>query len=340
MKRLPATAAVTGASGHVGAALSRALLERGADLRVLVHKDTRALDGLAARRVAADLADTDSLCRAFRGVKVVYHLAARIELDRRGAERMHRVNVEGTRNVISACRICGVHRLVHFSSIEALSDLNPSKPTDERNPLAGPRETTRYGWTKAQAERLVLEAAGQGLETVIMSPTAIIGPYDCKPSHLGKSLLDLYHHRMPALVRGGFNWVDVRDVVEASLSASDRGRNAERYIVSGTWLSLPDLAVLVEAITGRKAPPLNLPLWLARGVAAFTGKLPGLSARFPAFTPDALLAVAKHRQVSCEKARKELNYRPRPLEDTVRETFRWFRDRGVLEDWPLQAVCP
>ena len=325
-------AAITGASGHVGAALSRALLASGDSVRLLVHRDTRALEGLAAERVQADLTDFDSLRRSFQGVRIVYHLGASISLDRRQAESMRRVNLEGTRNVIRACRECSVGRLIHFSSIEALADLRSLKATDESNPLAASGDTTRYGWTKAESERLVLQAAGAGLDAVILSPTAILGPYDYKPSYLGRSLLDLYHKRFPALIRGGFNWVDVRDVVDAALAARDRGRSGERYILSGTWRSLSEMAALVREITGRDGSRSVLPVWIARSVAGIAGGLPGLSSRYPAFTPDALIAIGKHREVSCEKARRELGYAPRALEVTLRDTFRWFAENGYLAD--------
>jgi len=326
------TVTVTGASGHIGAILSRALLERGEEVRLLVHLDTKAIEGLPGRRIRANLNDPDSLHRAFRDTEVVYNLAARIDLDGRHTKLMQRVNIEGTRNVIEACRSCGVRRLIHFSSIEALSDFNPLAPTAESNPLAAARDTTRYGWTKAESERIVLEAVDRGLDALIISPTAIIGPCDCKPSHLGKSLIDLYHRRMPALVAGGFDWVDVRDVVDGSLKAGQKGGRGQRYILSGNWFSLADLAQLVERIVGSRAPRLTLPLWLAKGVSRLAGGFAGISSRYPAFTPDALLAVGKHRKISNEKARLELGYNPRPLEETIRDTFDWFRDNGYLEE--------
>jgi dihydroflavonol-4-reductase len=316
----------------VGAVLSRALLADGETVRLLVHEDTRALEGLAAERVQADLTDPESLRRSFRGAEIVYHLGASISLDRRYTETMRRVNLEGTRNVILACRQCSVRRLIHFSSIEALADLNPVKESDESNPLAGPVDTTKYGWTKAESERLVLQAASDGLDAVILSPTAIVGPFDYKPSYMGRSLLDLYHSRLPALVLGGFNWVDVRDVVEATLAARDRGRAGERYILSGTWRSLPEMAALVKEISGRDGSRPVLPVWIARAAARIAGGLPGLSSKYPAFTLDALIAIGKHREVSCEKARRELGYAPRPLEVTLRDTFGWFAEQGYLED--------
>jgi len=316
----------------VGAALSRALLAAGDTVRLLVHEDTRALEGLRAEQVRGDVTDPRSLERALRGAEIVYHLAASISLDRRHTQAMRRINVEGTRNVIRACRACSVRRLFHFSSIEALKDLNPFKATDESNPLAGSRDTTMYGWTKAESERLVLEAADGGLDAVILSPTAILGPHDYKPSHLGRSLLDLYHNRLPALVRGGFNWVDVRDVTEATLAARHKARGGERYILSGTWRSLPQMAALVAEITGRNGSRPVLPAWVAKAAAGVAVVLPGLSSKYPAFTSDALIAIGKHREVSCAKARGELDYVSRPLEESLRDTFGWFREQDFLSE--------
>jgi dihydroflavonol-4-reductase len=324
------TVALTGASGHIGAALSRVLLAAGKNVRLLVRADTRALEGVEADRVTADLTDPDSLCRAFQGIDIVYHLAAAISLDRRHAEEMRRINITGTRNVIGACRKCSVHRLVHFSSIEAISDLGSLKATDELNPLAGPAETTVYGWTKAESERLVLQAVDDGLDAVILCPTAVVGPHDYKPSHLGRALLDLYHNRLPVLIPGGFNWVDVRDVAKAALAAGGKGRRGERYILSGSWKSLAHMAALVGEINGRDGSRPMLPGWMAGAAARIVGALPSLGSRYPGFTPQALIAIGKHREISRAKAERELNYAPRPLETTLRDTFSWFEAQGLL----------
>jgi dihydroflavonol-4-reductase len=187
-----------------------------------------------------------------------------------------------------------------------------------------------YGWTKAESERLVLKAVENGLDAVILSPTAIVGPLDYKPSHLGRSLLDLYNNRLPALIRGGFNWVDVRDVAQAALTAGHRARSGERYILSGNWKSLPQMAALVGEITCRNGSRPILPRWAAKAAARIVSGLPGLSSRYPGFTPDALIAIGKHREVSCAKAERELNYSPRPLEETLRDTFLWFEEQGLL----------
>jgi dihydroflavonol-4-reductase len=314
----------------VGACLCRRLLERGRKLRILVHRDLRGVEELAAERMHVELNDPDTLIQAFAGVEVVYHLAATISLDRRRQSQMNQTNVGGTRNVLAACAAAGVRRLVHFSSIEALSDQGGFSPTTEHNPLAERGDTTAYGWSKARSEALVLEAAAAGLEAVILNPTAIIGPYDFRPSALGRTLISVSQGRLPVLVKGGFNWVDVRDVVDAAIAAEQRGVSGERYLLAGTWLSLLDLSRMVEAAGGRKLRRVAAPSWAARLGAVLIDLVGSLDGRQPVFTGDTLKAISKHRRISIEKARRNLDFQTRPLEETVEQTLSWFDEAGYL----------
>jgi dihydroflavonol-4-reductase len=214
---------VTGASGHVGANLVRKLREKGRRVRVLVHRDRRAFEGLDIETATGDILDTWSLVSAFDGAEYVYHLAVHISISKRDAAEAARLNREGTRNVVDACMEAGVRRLVHFSSIHALSSKPRDEMIDESRPLAEPSDPV-YDRSKADAERVVLEAVEKGLDAVIVNPTAILGPWDFKPSYMGKFLLALCHHEFKSLVKGGFDWVDVRDVVQGALTAEQRGR--------------------------------------------------------------------------------------------------------------------
>jgi dihydroflavonol-4-reductase len=257
------TVVVTGAAGHIGGTLVRALLARGRSVRALVHRDRRALHGLDVELVEGDVCDAVSLQRALDGAEVVYHAAARISLLVNEWPLLEAVNVVGTRNVVEACRRCGVRRLVHFSSIHALRQEPLDLPVDESRPLVESDGHPPYDRSKAAGEREVRRAIAQGLDAVILNPTAIIGPYDYRPSHIGAGLLALGRGRLPALVAGGFDWVDVRDVVEGALRAEERAPKGARYLLSGHWVSMRHLASMVEAITGVRAPRFVSPLGLA-----------------------------------------------------------------------------
>jgi dihydroflavonol-4-reductase len=320
---------VTGASGHIGGNLVRALLEQGRRLRVTVRQDTRAIDGLQVVRVPADVLDPASLRRAFEGAEVVFHLAAVISITGDPAGTMQQTNIDGVRNVVEACLACGVRRLIHFSSIHALSHRPEAEPIDETRSFAD-GDAMAYDRTKAGGEQEVHRAVERGLDAVIVNPTAVIGPYDYKPSPVGQVLLDLYQRNFPALVAGGFDWVDVRDVVAGALAAEERGRTGERYLLSGKWASVADLARVVQEVTGVPAPRFVSPMWLARIGAPFVVAFNRVLGRRPLYTSSSLRALRCHRDVTSEKAKSELCYSSRPLRETVEDTIDWFESAGML----------
>lgn len=323
------TQVITGAAGHVGANLVRALLARGERVRALVHSDRRALEGLPLEVVAGDVGNVESLRRAFRGTSVVYHTAAHISLLGSEGALLERTNVIGTRNVVQACLECRVRRLIHFSSIHALVQEPLDVPVDEARPLVGHRAGTPYGCSKAAAEAEVQAGLAHGLDAVILNPTAIIGPYDFRPSHFGEVLLDLARGRLPALVDGGFDWVDVRDVVQGALRAAERAPAGARYLLSGHWVSLGEIAALVEELTGRRRPRFVCPLALARVSAPLALAMARLRRR-PLFTPVSIESLAGNRHILHERASRELGYRPRPFRETIVDTLHWFAENGQL----------
>jgi len=322
--------AVTGAAGHIGANLVRELLRRGQRVRALVRSDTRALEGLALERVPGDTLEPASLDTLFRGAELVYHLAGRISIVGDQDGLVMRTNHLGTRNVVEAALRAGARRLVHFSSIHALVQQPLDQPLDESRPLAG-EDTPAYDRSKAAGEREILAGVQRGLDAVMVNPTSVFGPEDHKPSLMGQVILDLVHRKFPALVAGGFDWVDVRDVVQGAMAAAERGRTGERYLLGGRWHSVRQLAEQVELASGVRQSRLVAPLWLARVGVPFVGAYSRIARRAPLFTKESLDALQGHRQILHDKASRELGYQPRPLADTVRDTIEWFRQAGRLE---------
>ncbi|RMG43180.1 MAG: NAD-dependent epimerase/dehydratase family protein [Acidobacteria bacterium] len=326
---------VTGAAGHVGANLVRALLARNRPVRACVHRDERALAGLPVERAPLDLLDRDSVRRAVSGADIVFHAAARIFLDEPGQDEGIRVNVEGTRNVIEACREAGVRRLVHVSSVHALEQRPHDSPLDADRALAEETGPLPYDRSKARAERLVLEAVARGLDAVIVAPGAVIGPFDFKPSRMGRLLLALARGRVPALARGGYTWVDARDVAEALIAAAERGTRGRRYLVSGPYATFAELARLVGEASGTRPPRIVVPLWLARLGAPFAAAIARFRGETPLYSPASVAAVAHgNPAVDIRPAARDLGFRPRPLESTVADTIAWFRQAGLLEAPP------
>ncbi len=325
------TVVVTGATGHIGANLVRSLVEKGRPTRCLVHVSTGALKGLDAEIVHSNICDVESLCHAFRGADVVYHLAACISLSMNDWPRLESVNVQGTRNVIEACLRSGVQRLVHFSSIHALAQEPLTSPVDESRPLTVSKRYPPYDRSKAIAEAEVRRAIENGLDAVIINPTAVIGPHDYQPSYFGEALLAMAQNRLPALVTGGFDWVDVRDVVAGAMRAEENAPAGARYLLSGHWVSMCDIAATVAEITGIPRRKFVCPLWLARLGAPVVQGISRINGKRPLYTSFSLRTLKSNRHISHEKASRELGYEPRPFRKTLMDTLRWFKENGQYD---------
>ena len=324
--------AITGVCGLTGANLARALLAQGQEVLGLVHREKRAVEGLDIDLAQTDIRDPLSLRRALAGAEVVYHLAARISLGTKDLAETEATNVQGTRNVVQACLECGVRRLVHFSSIHALEQRPLDVPLDEDRPRVSSQNRSPYDRSKARGELEALQGLSRGLEVVILNPTAMIGPYDYYPSYMGKALLSLAQGHIPALVRGGFDWVDVRDVIQAAIQAERLAESGSSYILSGHWRSVRQIADLTAELTGRGAPLFTVPTRLAYLAAPLMGALARFNNAQPVYTSLTLDALKSNRQISHGRASRDLGYQPRPLADTVRDTLDWFAQNGYLRD--------
>jgi dihydroflavonol-4-reductase len=322
--------AITGANGHVGANLVRKLAGAGHQVKALQHMRHDALNGLTLEVVPGDLEDAESLQRLCEGADVVYHLAAKISIGYNSYDALYKTNVEGTQRILHAAKDAGVKRFIYFSTIHTIDHKPLDQPLDETRPRIN-NSNIPYESTKSIAEEWVLNQQSNGMEIVVLNPTAIIGPYDYKPSLMGTFLINLYRNSLPGLVPGGYNFVDVRDVCEAAFNAIYQGRGGEKYILSGQHKTVTDMAKLVREVTGRKVSSRMLPLWLAYAGVPFIRIWSKLSGQDPIYTRQSLDIIQDGNQhILNDKARKELGYNPRPLSVTLKDTFEWFKQNNYL----------
>jgi dihydroflavonol-4-reductase len=322
--------AVTGANGHVGVNLCKSLIEQGHQVKALTHRHSQGLQQIPVCIINGDLLDRKSLEPLLEEVEVVFHLAAKISIigDRDGMVK--RINAEGTRNILSVAGDCKVKRFIHFSSIHAFRQHPQHQPLDETRPLVE-NEGFAYDRSKAEGERAVMEAVKNGLDAVVLSPTAIIGPADPEPSLIGNAVIDIYNHKIPSLVPGGYDWVDVRDIVSAAISAIDNGRTGEKYLLSGHWHSLQEFSKLIQLHTGRKTVHTVLPMWIARFGLPFITLYSELSGTKPLYTSESLTIISEGNcMISNVKARNELNFNPRPLTETIEDFLVWLKTNAII----------
>jgi dihydroflavonol-4-reductase len=319
-------ALVTGASGFVGAAVARALLAGGMQVRALVreHSNRRNLEALDVQSVLGDLADPPALERALEGCEALFHVAADYRLWTPDPQALYRSNVEGTRNIVNAAQRGGVKRIVYTSSVATVGLRSDGRPSDETDAGTLGEMIGHYKRSKFLAEAWVLEAARAGAPIVVVNPSTPVGPGDVKPTPTGRLVLDAATGRMPAYVDTGLNIVHVDDVAAGHLLAFEHGRSGERYILGGTDLSLERILSMIAASSGRPAPRLRLPRPALLPLAYAAEAIARISGRETRITVDGV-RMARHRMYfSSAKAVRELGYRWRPAQQAIDDAVRWF----------------
>lgn len=323
--------AITGANGHIGCNLARHLRGEGHELRLLVHQRQDAVEALGAELIRGDVTDAAAMAGLVRGMDAVVHTAGRISIDGDRDGLLTRVNAAGTRTVVNACLSEGVGRLVHFSSIHTYDPFPLDQPLDETRPPVSDHASA-YDRSKLEADEAVRDGVARGLSAVLVAPTSVIGPDDHYPSLLGQAVIDIVRGRMPMLVPGGYDFVDVRDVCRGVAAALTRGRAGEKYLLAGHYLTIRELAALIGQASGRRAPQTVLPGWLLQGLVPVFRGVAWVSGKPPLLTRESLRAlVESNPQVSSRKAAEELGYTRTPAERTIADTIAWFRQAGRID---------
>jgi dihydroflavonol-4-reductase len=325
-------ALVTGATGFVGAAVARLLLQQGWQVRVLVREgsDRRNLGSLAVEIATGDLTQPATLDPALRGCDALLHVAADYRLGALDPEHLYRNNVEGTRNVLSAARRTAVARIVYTSSVATVGLPADGAPGREDTPVALGEMIGHYKRSKFLAEQVALEAALAGAPVVIVNPSTPIGPGDVKPTPTGQIVLDAAAGRTPAYVDTGLNIVHVEDVAAGHLLALQRGRIGERYILGGQDMTLREILTAIAHLVGRKPPRVRLPRALVLPIAYAAEAVARITGRPGRITVEAVRMAKKPMYYSSAKAVAELGYQWRAPTLAFADAITWFREQGYL----------
>jgi len=324
---------VTGATGFVGSAIVRRLLDNGETVRVLARpgSDRRNLDGLSVDVTEGDLLKPDTLVDAVAGCEGLFHVAADYRLWTRDPEAMFRANVEGTRQILLAAGRAGIKRMVYTSSVATLG-IVPGGVADEDTPVSYEDMIGVYKQSKFRAEEAAKQViAEMSLPAVIVNPSTPIGPRDIKPTPTGRMVVEAAAGRMPAYVDTGLNIVHVDDVADGHLLAYEKGRIGERYVLGGKNLELGDILTRIAEICGRKPPGVRIPHDLIMPIAHIAElwtRLTGGSEPF--VTVDGVRMAKKKMFFSSAKAENELGYSARPAGEALRDAVDWFRANGYL----------
>ena len=313
---------ITGANGHLGGTIVRMLNGRPVQVRGLVFGDKKKQDTGSIHYYSGDVREPETLRPLFEGCEdmetIVIHTAGIIDISNHVSPELYDVNVNGTKNIPALCREYLVKRLVYVSSVHAIPEQKRGNVTGEIRDFSPDAVVGGYAKTKAEATREVLRAAQEGLDAVVVHPSGILGPYDRSGNHLVQMVAEYLHGTLPACVKGGYDFVDVRDVAEGCLLAAEKGRKGECYILSDRYCEIREVLEIAGDVSGKKKLPV-LPLWMAKMAAPFIQLHARRKKRRPLYTAYSLHVLGTGERFSHKKATEELGYHPRDLKVTIRD---------------------
>ncbi len=322
--------AVTGSTGHIATSVIALLAEKKFSVRALQHKYNKGFGNLPVEIYTGDLSKPHSLQDFTDGCDVVIHCAARISINSNKDPEVYKTNMNGSINMFHAAVKSGVKRFIHVSSIHAYQQLPITGMLTEACDYCS-NKSPAYDRSKRDAQKYVMENARGAMEVIVLNPTCVIGPPDPRPSLMGKAIIDMYNKKIPTLLNGGFDFCDVRDIAHGIVESIEKGKPGQAYLLSGKWYSLKALYKMIMEMKQEPGYVPVLPGWMAYAWLPVITWLAAIKKEEPLYTHESLGALLNgNKHINCEKAMRDLGYQCRPLKDTVRDTIRWYREKGLL----------
>ncbi len=325
------TTLVTGAAGFLGSHVTRQLVARGENVRVLIRASStnRAIADLPLEYVTGDLRDPPSLERALAGVQRVFHVAADYRLWAKRKREIYDSNVGGTKNILDAAKRAGVAQFIYTSTVATIAVDRPQLPNESTDAKLE-EMVGHYKRSKWMAEREALKAGKEGLPVIVAMPTTPVGPWDWKPTPTGKIILDFLNGKMPGYVETGLNFVGVEECAAGHLLVAEKGKVGERYLLGAENMTLKQMLDTLSKITGLSAPRLKIPHGLALGVAYLETAFSRLLWREPQIPVEGV-KIARHMMfVDCSRAQRELGFKPGPVAAALERAVRWYEANGYV----------
>ncbi|GAA2182344.1 NAD-dependent epimerase/dehydratase family protein [Brooklawnia cerclae] len=328
---------ITGVAGNLGSSVATKLVAEGRRVRGLVLAGDPAVLSVSPRvdLQVGDVTDRDSLERFFdvgdsREI-VVIHCAAIVTVNAGFSQKVHDVNVDGTRNVVDACVAHHVRKLVYVSSTGAIPEAPDGTPIAEVDSFDPEAVVGYYGWTKAKASGLVLDAVRErDLDASIVFPTGICGPDDYAFGPVSSFILDYCEGKLRAGVEGSFNAVDVRDLADAVIAACDWGGKGEGYILGNERVTMREMFHLLSELTGTPEVTRIVPAWAGRALGRMSDWMQRIFHRSARMTSFAVYNLTRNNIFDSSKARRDLGFRTRPFAETLSDTIRWLQREGRI----------
>lgn len=328
---------VTGANGFLGNNIVRKLVqEKENEVRALVlpNDTTKSLDGLNCKIYYGDVTKEETLEKIFdieeNAEIFVIHCAAIVYIKTKYNPKVYDVNVNGTKNIIKKVLQKNA-KLVYVSSVHAIYEKTNNEVITETKEFNPDKVEGQYAKTKAETAKYVLEMVkNKNLNACIVHPSGIIGPNDFGNSHLTQLIMDFANGRLTACVKGGYDFVDARDVADGVISACQKGRKGECYILSNRYVEIKELLDTVSEVRNTKKIKTILPMWLAKLTTPLSEAYYAILKQPPLYTKYSLYTLNSNSNFSNEKAKLELGYQNRELKETIKDTVTWLKENNRI----------
>ena len=319
---------ITGANGFLGNNIIRKLeQEKNSEIRAFVLKgeSIKSLENLKCKIYYGDVTKKESLASVFENTEgkevFVIHCAGIVYIKSKYNPLVYNVNVNGTKNIVD--KVLNINaKLVYISSVHAIPESDGViTETVDFDPN---KVECLYAKTKAEAAKYVMDAVkNKNLNACIIHPSGIIGPNDYGNSHLTELVKEVASGKLFACVKGGYDFVDVRDVADGVINACNKNTKGECYILSNKYITIKELSDIICDCVERKKINIVLPIWIAKIFALFFEIYYNLKKQTPLFTKYSLYTLSSNANFSNKKAKEELNFKNRDMIDTIKDTIKW-----------------
>lgn len=322
---------ITGAAGHLGSAIVKKLLEQKKDVRILLLHGEKHIPEGDVKIYYGNVCNIDSMQEFFKNPQkkdlVVIHCAGIVTIATKYSQKVYEVNVEGTKNIVTLCEKNRVRKLIYVSSVHAITENKKGEVIEETDNFDPDKVVGFYAKTKAQATAYVLEAAKRGLNASVVHPSGICGPYDNGRGHLTTLVIDYYKGRLSAGMKGGYDFVDVRDVADGIIACCDKGEAGQCYILSNKYVTVTQLLHILHKITGKRKIKTILPHWFIKLTAPLAEAYYMILRQPPLYTAYSIYTLNSNSLFSHKKATDQLGYNPRDISQTLQDTIEWLKSK-------------
>ena len=324
---------VTGANGHLGSTIINLLLKEKKKVRAFVlENDVLHLDK-KVEIIRGNITDKKSIYPLFKDLEnkevIVIHCAGIVTIASKFDQKVYDVNVVGTKNIADVALEYKVKKFIHVSSVHAILE-EKNKTIKEVDKFYPNKVEGLYAKTKAEASNYILDMSKKGLNAIVVHPSGIIGPGNYGKGHLSQLIIDYLNNRLTAIVKGGYDFVDVRDVADGILKAIEKGRVGECYILSNRYFEIKEIINLLHEVTNHKPIKTILPNWFAKLTAPIAELYYKILKQPPLYTSYSIYTLSTNSHFSHEKATKEIDYNPRDMKETLKDTVDWLKKIGRI----------